>query len=68
MKHVLLSDITIVPEEIAIGILCSDDTLINSNQANAFIDTREHGDWDISFGIWKSCDKMSIFLGVTPII
>ena len=41
----------------------SDDTLTDTNQASASIDIRGHSEREISFGIRKSCEKISIDFG-----
>ena len=39
------------------------NTLLSTNQESASINRWGHGDWKISFGSWKSCNKMSTNFG-----
>ena len=63
MEHVLLLVITIGSKELAISRVRLDDTLICTNQLIASIERRGHSDWDIYFGIRKSCNEININLG-----
>ena len=63
MGNLSLSAITKGSEEIAISRVYLDNTVIHTNQMSNFIDRRGHSDRKFSFGSWKSCDGMIIYLG-----
>ena len=58
MEQLLFLVITSESKEPATGISCSENTLINSNQAINSIDIRGHNDQDISLRSMKSGTEM----------
>ena len=64
VKHLSLPEVTIVSKYIAIGSARFGDKLIaESNQAIYSIDKRGQGDWESSFGSWKSGNGLSVDFG-----
>ena len=63
MEHIMLSVITLVSKDLAIGIEHSYYTIIHNNQARDYIDRQVHGDGEIYFGSQKSCNNISIDFG-----
>ena len=64
MEHLLLSATNIGPKKLEIGSAQLGNKLIaESNQAIYSIDKRGQGDWESSFGSWKSGNGLSVDFG-----
>ena len=63
MEHITFSVINLGSKYPAIVRAHSNNTIMHTNQASAFIDRQVHGDGEIYFGSQKSCKNISIDFG-----